>query len=360
MNILYVITGLGLGGAERVVVDLADQMAAIGHDVKIVYLKGDVIVKPENKKIELIYLGLEGIKDFKKVFNKYKKVLISFKPQVVHAHMVHANIFARISRKFCPIPKLICTAHNSNEGGTIRMMAYQITNSLSDINTNVSMEATQIFKNLKAFDSSAMTIYNGINLSKFEKQEIKKHPILNEINCLDYKIILAVGRLNVQKDYPNLLKAISILKNTSDQLFKVVIVGDGDQRSVIENLIKNLNLSSDVVLLGRRSDIPQLMSAADIFVLSSEYEGFGLVVAEAMACETFVVATDCGGVKEVMGGYGLMVKPQDSEALAAALLKALNMKIQDQEENNKNALLHIQENFDLNLIVKQWLNVYES
>ena len=360
MKILYLITGLGGGGAEKVVADLADQMFQRGYQVKIAYLKGEVIVRPENKSIELIYLGLETFKNSKLAYQNYKKLILEFKPDVVHAQMVHANIFARISRRFIQVPKLICTAHNSNEGGRIRMLAYQLTNSLSNLNTNVSREATSIFQHLKAFDSSAITVYNGINLTRFIREETKPQVVFNEINCLNHKIILAVGRLNTQKDYPNLLKAISLLKNTTDQLFKVVIVGEGDQRASIDNLIKSMNLNSDVFLLGRRSDVPKLMSAADIFVLSSEYEGFGLVVAEAMACETFVVATDCGGVKEVMGGYGLMVKPKDSEALATTLLKALNMKNQEREENNNNALSHIQENFDLNLIIQQWIEIYES
>ena len=97
MKILYLITGLGGGGAEKVVADLADQMSQRGHLVKIAYLKGEVVVRPENNEIELVYLGLESIKQSTFAYKKYKNLLQTFKPDVVHAHMVHANIFARLN-----------------------------------------------------------------------------------------------------------------------------------------------------------------------------------------------------------------------------------------------------------------------
>ena len=360
MNILYLITGLGGGGAEKVVVDLADQMYSLGHDVKIAYLKGEIIVFPKNNNIELVYLGLENLKNSKDAFLNYKNLILSFKPHVVHAHMVHANIFARIARKLISIPKLICTAHNSNEGGKLRMLAYQFTNNLSDLNTNVSEEATQSFVKMRAFSSDALTIYNGINLEKFKNKKIDHDLYLKQFDSAHHKIILAVGRFNKQKDYPNLLNAIPYLKKISSYKFKVVIAGDGEDRAQIETLIHELNLSEYVILLGRRDDIPELMVCADIFVLPSAYEGFGLVVAEAMACETFVVATDCGGVKEVMGGYGLLVPPQNSERLAEQLHTAMNLSRMGINENNKKALHHVQQNFDLNKIIQQWLEIYES
>ncbi|WP_410568563.1 glycosyltransferase [Acinetobacter sp. H1(2024)] len=360
MKILYVITGLGGGGAEKVVADLADQMTHKGHQVKIAYLKGNVVVRPKNDSIELIYIGLESLKNYKKAYKKYKIIVEQYQPDIIHSHMVHANIFTRIMRYFCKIPKLVCTAHNSNEGGVLRMLAYRYTNNLSDINTNVSKEATKAFQKKKAFDTSAITIYNGIDLTKFRKKVIDRNTILLNHIHLNQKIILAVGRLNEQKDYPNLIKAISLLKENSSQAFKLLIVGDGEEKCAIEELIRKLNLDEDVTLLGRRNDIAELMSIADYFVLSSAFEGFGLVVAEAMACETFVVATDCGGVKEVMGGHGLMVPPQDSKALADQLLRAINMPLNVRLENNLKALNYVHENFDLEKTTMQWLKIYEA
>ena len=354
MKILYVITGLGLGGAEKVVADLADQMHALGNDVKIAYLTGDVQIKPASTDVEIIALHLNSAKHFLLASKKYRKLVKSFRPDVVHAHMVHANIFTRLNRALCPVPKLICTAHSSNEGGKARMLAYRLTNRLSDINTNVSQEATQAMISKGAFtQKTVVTVYNGINLNNF-----KNNPksIRLEQNTLNF---ITVGRFTDAKDYPNLINAFAILKK-NNRAINLTIVGNGELRDQIESLIKELELEEDVTLLGRRSDIPQLLSQADIFVLASKFEGFGLVVAEAMACECYVVATDSGGVAEVMGDTGHLVPIQDSQALADALQDTINLSDEDKVDNNKKARARVEEFFSLEASVQKWLALYEA
>lgn len=364
MKILYLITGLGGGGAEKVVVDLADQMFKRGHQVKIGYLKGNIVVRPKNPEVELVYIKLESLKKIKQAYTNYIKLLQNFQPDVVHAHMVHANIFARLSRKFHPVPKLICTAHSNNEGGKARMLAYKLTHNLSDLTTNVSESATKRFEELGAAPKGGMqTVYNGINLSKFKKEEVLGAELRLLLNVADEELLLlAVGRLHEAKDYPNLLYALHLIlkKNLITKKINLVIVGEGELRTNLEELIQRLGLKNNVRLIGRRDDIPQLMSAADIFILSSSFEGFGLVVAEAMACETYVIATDCGGVKEVMGGYGSLIPSKDSNALAQAICDALNQNRLKIVKNNAAALSYVKKTFSLDNIVEQWVKLYEQ
>lgn len=362
MNILFLITGLGGGGAEKVVVDLADQMSRLGHQVKIAYLKGEIIVRPKNSNIELFYIGLESLKNSKYAYLNYKRLILNFNPDVVHAHMVHANIFARIARKFTAVPKLICTAHSNNEGGKARMFAYRLTHKLSEVTTNVSHSASASFEQLGAVPKKGITtVYNGIDLDKFKYDPAARERVVKELNLdTDDILILAVGRFHTAKDYPNLLHAFAKTKQQQAGNSILIIAGDGEERPNIEQLISSLKLQHDVFLLGRRDDIPKLMSAVDLFVLSSSFEGFGLVVAEAMASNTFVIATDCGGVKEVMGGYGFLVPPQNSELLADKIRLAMKMHITDVNKNNKEALHHVQQNFNLDKIIQQWLEIYAS
>lgn len=355
MKILYVITGLGVGGAEKVVVDLADQMNALGHIVKISYLTGEVLVRPVSDDIEVIALNLNSKNDLLSASIKYKKLLKKIRPDIVHAHMVHANIFARINRVGAHIPKLICTAHNSNEGGKARMLAYRLTNRLSDINTNVSQEATDSLISKGAFKkTNVMTVYNGIDLSKFEK--VSSNQVLDQ-NVIN---LISVGRFNDQKDYPNLIDAFAELKKNVMTAIKLTIVGDGELRPQIEVMIKQLDLDNDIVLLGRRSDIPELLSQADIFVLASKHEGLPTVVIEAMACECYVVATDCGGSAEIVGDTGQLVPIQDSQALATALQATINLSNEDRTQNNKKARARVEEFFSLETSVKKWLALYEA
>lgn len=110
MKILYVITGLGQGGAERVVCDLADKMYEKGNEVKIAYLTGDVLTKPRYQEIELIKINLNSLRLFPLAYIKLSKIIKNFEPDVVHSHMVHANIFTRLVRAATPIKTyLYCT-----------------------------------------------------------------------------------------------------------------------------------------------------------------------------------------------------------------------------------------------------------
>lgn len=350
MKILYVITGLGLGGAEKVVVDLADKMHEKGHDVQIAYLKGEAIVKPISKDIPIHYLGLESPKDAITASRNYRRLISNLKPDVIHAHMVHANIFARLNRIGSRAYKLICTAHSSNEGGALRMIAYRLTNSLSDLDTNVSKEALDFYIQKKAFSSNkSIVIYNGINLNVF--QNTHREAITPAKTCL------SVGRLVEPKDYPTLLRSIPLVLQRYPQTY-FNIVGSGEEEEKLKKLCENLNIKSAVSFLGVKNNIPELMNNSDLFILSSKYEGFGLVVAEAMACERFVVATDCGGVKEVMGGNGILVPPENYKKLAEAIISALSLPKDEINKNNAKALHHVQKNFDLTKIIDQWEKIY--
>lgn len=364
MNILYVITGLGGGGAEKVVTDLADKMVQLGHKVKIAYLKGNVIVRPQNPEIELVYLGLERLTNIRSAFCTYKKLILNYKPDIVHAHMVHANIFSRISRKFLPIPRLICSAHSNNEGGQLRMMAYKFTHSLADITTNVSKNASTNFEKLGAVPyGQIITVYNGIDLTKFEKKKVNSQLKYELGFHSDVPIFLAVGRFHEAKDYPNLLEAFAKLKRTETfkkKQPKLLIAGDGDGRIEVEQIIINFKLESDVILLGRRNDVSALLNMADFFVLSSKYEGLPTVVMEAMACETYVIATDCGGSREIMGSTGKLVPIRNASVLADAMENTLQLNIDEVNRNNLEARMRVEDLFSLDKAVQNWLKVYES
>ncbi|MFJ7884999.1 glycosyltransferase [Pseudomonas sp. NPDC096917] len=362
MKILYVITGLGVGGAERQVLDLADRFSSQGHEVKICYLTGPALLRPKSNDIELLPLNLKKtMPGFMVGIIKLRKIIKDFVPDVVHAHMVHANLFTRIVRPFCAIKKLINTAHNTNEGGRARMLAYRLTHSLADVTTNVTLEAVHVFEQKKACPVGTMqAIPNGIDTDIFKpdllaREEIRTSEHVGE----DEKLIVAVGRLVDAKDYGNLLSAFSELCQKRSNV-KLWIVGDGPEREKLAGSVKLLGLSQYVRFLGVRSDVNKIYNAADLYTLSSAWEGFGLVVAEAMASEKVVVATDCGGVKEVLGGCGYLVSRKDPTALAQAMSAALDLSPEDSRKLSASARERIVENYSINEIVDVWARIYTS
>lgn len=360
MRILFIITGLGVGGAEKVVTSLADELSNQGHKLVIAYLKGEALVTPNNKNIQLVNLNLDTPKNLISSSIKLRKLIIDFKPDVVHSHLVHANILSRLIRIITPIPKLISSAHNINEGSYSRIMAYRMTDKLADISTNVSQEAVNAFVDQRAVMQGRMiNLHNSVSTEEFTFSNPTRTRLRDELKVdSNTQLLLAVGRLNEEKDYPNLLTAFSyLLESTID--ICLAIVGDGPLKSELRHLSKLLGIDNKVLFLGIRRDIPALMSASDIFVLSSAREGFGLVVAEAMSCKRVVVATDCGGVREVVGNNGFLVPPKNSLALAESIKTALNLTYNEKIKLGDEARKRIIDNYSLASATMKWLSLYQ-
>ena len=359
MRIMFVITGLGMGGAENLVVNLADKYVKQGYEVLIAYAFGDAVVTPKSENIKLVSLCVNSYSDFFSAYFKLRALVKKFQPDVIHSHMIHANLLARLVRLTIKIPRLICTAHSINEGGRLRMLAYRMTDVLADISTNVSQEAADKFIELGAVPAKKMkVVLNGIDTNIFmfsaEKRiKYRKQFGLND----DDKLIVAVGSLNLPKDYPNLLNAISIIAVNKFNV-KVKIIGGGPLKDDLLQLVDKLNLIDVVEFVGISRDVSGMMSASDLFVLSSSFEGFGLVVAEAMACERPVVATDCGGVKEVVGNVGKLVPPENSDALAKGIIDVLSKSEQELQQLGKQGRQRILDEYSLDYVVGQYMSLY--
>lgn len=362
MKILFVITGLGVGGAERQVIDLADQFAQRGETVAIAYLTGEAQIFPNHSQISLVGFRIsKSIGGFFRGYLALRGLIKKFQPDVVHSHMVHANLLARLIRLTTRLPRLICTAHSTNEGGQLRMWAYRLTNSLADVSTNVTNKAVKAFEEKGAvLPGQMLAVVNGIdtNRFRFNQDERSRLRIAQHLSDAD-QVIFAIGRLVEAKDYPNLLHAFSKIKKNQSKAV-LWIAGAGDLLSELKSLAASLGILDCVIFLGIRSDIPALLNAADIYVLSSAWEGFGLVVAEAMATEKVVVATDCGGVKEVLGDCGLLVPTNNPNALADALNKALIMNKEEAQTLGKKARRRVENNYSLFAAVNRWEKIYQQ
>ncbi|WP_411684832.1 glycosyltransferase [Aeromonas caviae] len=361
MNITLIITGLGMGGAERQVCDLADQFANKGHSVLLISMTGDTVNRPQSVNIKIEELNMAKTPlGFIKAYLQARQLIQQFKPDVVHSHMVHANLFARLLRLTGKIKRLICTAHNTNEGGRGRMLAYRLTDVLCDLSTNVSQEAADIYvKRGAAPASRIVAMPNGIDTARFTFNPECRASLRQQLQLSDNTpLILAVGRLTAAKDYPNLLTAFSQLPAEFSHT-QLAIIGIGEEQANIETFAAQLGLTTRVHFLGLQRNVHEWMSAADIFVLSSAWEGFGLVVAEAMACQRVVVATDCGGVKEVVGECGILVPPRDHLALADGINTALQMSSDEIEMIGAAARDRIVTRYSLSAQTERWLSLYQ-
>lgn len=361
MKILYLITGLRLGGAENQLLLLSTKIKQAGFDVHIVAMEsGGIVSKMMAKEnISVTELNISGVKTVWSGYKKFKEVVKGFSPDVIHSHMIHANLFARIFKVFNKGFKLISTAHNIWEGNAIMMSGYYLTRAIPDWSTNVSKEAFEFFVQKKYFSPKKSSyVPNAIDTNLFYPDLHKTGLLRKQLNLSeDAYIFFTAGRLHEQKNQQMLLRAFAIVRQSIPHAV-LVIAGEGPLHNALYKLSLSLGIKDKTLFLGRRDDVNDLMNLCDCFVLSSEYEGFGLVVGEAMATMKPVVATDCGGVKEVMGEFGKLVKVGDVSGLANAMLVIYQSPYL--ENYLGNARKYIESNYSIPYIVDKWTYLYSD
>lgn len=364
MKILFVITGLGFGGAEKQLCLLSDELIKKNNiEITIVSLvKSASEIKPNNNRIKIYNIGMKKT-PFSFIYSLFKlrKIIKKENPDIIHSHMFHANILSRICSILTSIPILICTAHSSNEGGYFRMKLYKATEKLATILTNVSQEAVNNFINKKASTPQKIILMpNGVNVEAFSFDQNANIEFKKKLGLPDEsKLIIAVGRLTEAKDYPTLLKALSLIKNQNARL---IIIGDGDcqYKEELLNLAKSYSIIDKVYFLGLQNDIPKWMSAADVYVMSSAWEGMPLVIGEAMSCQCCIVATDCGGIIDLVKNNGFIVPKKDPISLAQKIDSVLLLPEHLKSDIGKHAREHIVNNYSIESIAKKWLSLYNN
>ncbi|MGA3101652.1 MAG: glycosyltransferase [Terracidiphilus sp.] len=365
MRIVYLLTSLGVGGAEKQALAVSERMAKRGHTVAVLVLMPRL---PEEWPTAIRTLHLDVRKTPAGVLRGFKRgrdILREFRPDLVHSHSFHANIFARLLRLAGPPFVVLSTVHNVYEGGWWRMVAYRLTDRLSHRTVAVSQAAAERFTRFKAVPSQKCSVVlNGIDVDGFVPDCDRRTRVRAEMGIAAGSaefVWLAVGRLAPSKDYPNLLRAFAATraKKPDAQLW---VAGDarGDERAPLESLATEMGIGANVRWLGLRRDMPALLDAADAFVSASAWEGMPLAVGEAMVMEKPVVATDVGGVRELVGDAGVVVPAKDSPALAEAMLATMKESREELDARRRAARSRIVDHFSMDATANTWEALYSS
>lgn len=359
-SVMYVITDLDHGGAENQVVELAARFVSRGWRVHVVSL-----MEPEAFVEELTAAGARvsslgmrrGVADPRSLL-ALARLYREHAPDVVHSHMVHANIAARLARLLTPVPFLISTAHNVVEGGPALELAYRVTDPMAELTTNVSLAGVERYLRVGAtVPSKSMFVANGIDVARFTRSAEARSSIRGSLGLGAGFVWLAVGRFAEAKDYPNMIRALARAGTDSTLL----IAGQGDLREATETLAKELGVFERVWFLGLRRDIAALASAADAFVMSSSWEGLPIALLEATACGLPAVSTDVGGIAQVVRpDTGRLVPPHDSEALAEAMRFMEGLPSEHLTSMGAAARETTVATFDIERVVDTWEALYRQ
>jgi glycosyltransferase involved in cell wall biosynthesis len=360
MRIVYVLTSLGMGGAERQVVELAGRMAGRGHTVALLVLR-PAVADQWPTALRVVHLGmrkrpgsvLAGLL-------RGRRFLKDFRPDLVHGHCFHANMAARLLKATLPGLPVLSTIHNVFEGGWPRMLAYRLTDGLASRTTAVCQAAADRFVDLKAvLRRKCMVMPNGIDAGEFFPRPERRKSGRERVSVKMEFIWLAMGRIAKAKDYPNLLRAFRrVVEVRGDARLWVAGEGAGAEAEAVRALAAELGLEETVRWLGLRRDTPALLDAADGFVLGSAWEGMPLAVGEAMAMEKPVVATDVGGVRELVGEAGVLAPARNPEALAGAMLGMMERSAEDRQALGRAARERMVRNFSMEARADEWEALY--
>ena len=362
MVIVYVLTSLGMGGAERQVLALAARMADRGHAVKLLVLRPR-LQEQWPTALPVIYLDMRRTPaSVLKGFDHARRFLKGYRPEVLHGHSFHANLIARLLKLFVRVPVVYSTVHNVFEGGMHRMMLYRLTDFLSTRTTAVSTAAAERFIRVGAIPrNKCIVITNGIDTVEFAPSAPRRNAVRASRSAGEEFVWLAAGRIVPAKDFPNLLRAFRKVRaaNPEAQLW---IAGAGDAADIERIALFAVEAGSleGVQWLGLRRDLPALLDAADGFVLASAWEGMPLVVGEAMAMEKPVVATDVGGVRELVGDAGLLVASKNSDALATAMLELMSRSEDARKQLGHAARVRIESEFSMDARTCEWETLYRD
>jgi len=367
MKILMLSTSLGLGGADREVIRLATNLKKRGHDVKMLSMVALGLMGYEaiaqGMDVETLAMP-PGIPDVR-VLPKLVRLINCWKPDILHSHMIHANILARTLRTFTPnLPVLVATAHNvdESEGERWRDVAYRVTDFLCNVTTNVTQAGVERYIKMGLVPKHKIRfIPNSVDGEKFSPQSKLRVETRDALALGNRFTWLAVGRFYPQKDYATMIRSFAILQQQQPQSI-LTIAGEGELQSSIHELATQLGLQSAIKFLGPRQDIAALMNAADAHVMSSAWEGMPLVLLEAASTGLPIVATDVGGVRETLiaGESGFLTPAGNPEALAAAMQQLMQLSEPKRIRMGQTGRTFVTENYSADRITTQWEETYHE
>jgi glycosyltransferase involved in cell wall biosynthesis len=327
---------LGGGGAEKSVIRLMHGFIQRDINVTLVLATPHGILHDEIPvRVKVINLNsnrsIYSIIKLSSYINNHKpKVIISFLSRANRNALI-SKLIARKGTRVCVVEQNTISMGLKNTGFIRRFLALLIFKILyphADKIINVSEAAADDLSKLLPRKSNKVITINNPIVDNNMLNGVNDNPPHEWLQSKDVPVILGVGRLMEQKNFLNLINAFAIVKKHRNA--RLIILGEGEQRILIEREIKKNNLKDSVILPGFVRDPLRYMKHSSLFVLSSNWEGLPTVLVEALACGCPVVSTDCpSGPREILdeGKYGKLVPTNDSSALGNAILESLDSKI---------------------------------
>ena len=370
-RIFVLSTDLVGGGAEAQAVSLAVELKSRGWQVDIASM---VEATPCPAPLTQAGISMQclhmprGRPDFRVIPPLISK-LRRERPHIIHSHLVHANLLARFMRHLLPVHALVCTLHNVNMSGVHHdygrafEMMHRWTDRLADMTTAICKCAAEQCVRAKAVPPHKMRVMpNGVDLATFRPNAEARAQVRRDLGADTKFVWLAAGRFEFQKDYDNMLRAFATLNEAERSQTTLLISGTGSLEQRTIRLAEELRIAGQVRFLGRRSDMPDVLNAADAFVMSSVFEGSPMALLEAGATGLPIVATAVGGNPEIVldGRTGFLSEPKNPQALAGQMRRLMNLPGPQRLAMGLAGKAHVEAKHGLKNVVDRWEDLYRE
>ena len=355
MKIVHVINSLAVGGAEKLLLDMLPLLNKKGVKSDLILLSADdsFFSKSISNNINFNVINL----NFKSPYNPLvliKLLKYTRHYDVIHSHLFPAFYFIALIKVFNKSLKIILTEHNSHNFRSKYKLLHKLDMfvfSLYDIIISISEDVEKRLVSLNCSNKSIL-IPNGINIDLYKQAKPADLSVFN--NNVNVNFIIQVSSFRSQKDQETLIKSLQYLPRN----INLLLVGEGPEKHKHEIIVSKLKLQNRVFFLGARIDIPNLIKASDVVVLSTNYEGFGLAIVEGMAAGNPCIGSDVDGLREVLKNGGLLFKKGDYFELSEIIRKLLDSK----DYYNKISLncQKKSNSYDINKMVDSYINVYKE
>jgi glycosyltransferase involved in cell wall biosynthesis len=324
LNILHVISKLPVGGVEnQLLLTLRNyDRTKLKPLVCSLLDKGEIGKEIEDLGIEVISLNKLKHRFDPTIIRDIYNLIKMRNVKIVRTHQYHANLYGRLAAWLAKVPCIVASVHNiytidrKPHRRVINRFLAEFTDKIVAVSETVKHD---ILKYDGLSEDKVTVIYNGIDTVRFS--DVDGSIIRKEFNIQsDIPIVGTIGRLTLQKGQKYLIEAISLVKKRFPQII-LLIVGDGPMKEELKEYAKSIGLNGHIIFTGSRRDIPALLTAMDIFVLPSLWEGLPNALLEAMAVGKPIIATDILPVREIINSkeLGILVPAKDSTAIASSI-----------------------------------------
>ena len=350
-DITLFVSSLAGGGAHKMMLHIAKGLTELGHNVDLVLIKKEgPFVDDIPSTVSVVDLGstraITSIPKLVDYLNKNDPNVLLATPVIPTIPAIWATMLSRVDTQVVPrVPVVLSESNIYNNPDDIseRILPYLIKlfyNYCENIVAISQGVADDLVSNFNINRGNIKVIHNpAIDETAVEKC---KEEVEHEFFDTNVPVLIGVGRLSEQKDFPTLIRAFEHLLGKADA--RLIILGEGGEREHLEEMIHERNLSSKVDLPGFVDNPFSYMSQADVFVLSSAWEGFGNVIPESLLCGTPVVSTDCkSGPREILnnGEYGTLVEVKNESQLCEAILQTLEEPTEERRLKQRAQEFHV-------------------